>query len=489
VGLGEEPYFSFIPLRPGHKGCLNRYRVSAEDAGWRREVHSALVPRSRVAAPAAVAVDLGEWAGREIELTLSVNREGPACANDTSRPLWGSPAVYGRSAEVRTSAIDRPDIILVSFDAMRADAVGPDAHGRSLTPAIDHIASEADVWTSAFSCFNVTNPSFASIMTGVYGTRHGVMDLQTPLSGAFETLAERLRDAGYATAGIVSAQHLSDAASGLGQGFDDYVVAPTRFSAETAADRAIDWLSAHDGPRFLWLHLFDPHTPHDAPEPYASGFRHAAPYGLAPVEEWTPFRSPGEVPYRSVELRAHEDLYDAEVAYADRQVDRLMGFLDSRDVLGRTVIVLVSDHGENGPRDRVPFRHVGLWEATTRVPLIIRRPQGAHRLHRELVQTIDLYPTLLELAGVPAPKTDGRSLFATGAGRSEVFAQHSHGSGAMVRDGRFSYSTIDGSPFLADGEFLFDIVADPEERTNLAAERPAITAEYRARLQAWLQSR
>lgn len=489
VTLGDDPYLSFIPLRAGSGNCSIRYRVEVTADGVPgRSVHDAAVPRPGHAAPATVTADLGEWAGRTVEIALDAGREGPGCRNEEPwLSLWGSPAVYSRSAAPRMEAPVRPDIILVSFDAMRGDAIGPGGRERSLTPAIDRIAAEADVWSSAFSCFNVTNPSFASIMTGVYGTRHGVLDLQTPLSGAFETLAETLRDAGYATAGIVSAQHLSHAASGLGQGFDDYIVAPNRFSAETATDLAIDWLSSHDGPRFLWLHLFDPHTPHDAPEPFASGHVHT-PSGLAPVAEWTPFREPGAVPYRDEMLRAHEQLYDAEVAYVDRQVDRLVGFLESREALSSSVIVLVSDHGENGAEDRVPFRHVGLWDATLRVPLIIRRPGGGHQLHDGLVQTIDLHPTILELAGLPARKTDGRSLLLPDNGRGEVFAQHSHGGGAMVRDERYLYSTIHGSPFLADGELLFDLAADPQQRTNVAGELPDVAAEYRERLRTWLRA-
>jgi len=488
VTLGSEPYFSYIPLRGGTEQCRTRYRVWVDGQGLSlREVQADTVKPSRHAAPAMVTVDLAEWEGREIDLIIGTEPE-PGCGNREESPgLWGSPAVYSRAAATKAPVSDRPDIILLSFDAMRADAVGPDAFGRSLTPAIDRLSSESEVWTSAFSCFNVTNPSFASIMTGNYGTRHGVLDLNTPLSGAFDTMAERLRDAGYATAGIVSAQHLADASSGLAQGFDDYFAAPVRYSAETATDLAIDWLSSHDGPRFLWLHLFDPHTPHDAPEPYATGYRPAAPSGLSPVTEWVPFRPVGGVSYRDEQLRAHEDLYKAEVAYLDRQVDRLVGFLESRDMSGEAVVVIVSDHGENGPRDRVPFRHVGLWDATTHVPLIIHRPGVTHRVHDELVQTTDLYPTILEIAGVSAPGTDGRSLLDGGTERDEVFAQHSGGEGAMVRDQRFLFSNVKGNVFLPDGEFLFDVAADPEQRTNLVNERPDLADRYRAKLRKWLQ--
>jgi arylsulfatase A-like enzyme len=492
VEVGANAYLSFIPLRAGSVGCRYRYhaRIAPEGAGPRDDFSIEPVAARREA-PETVTFDLARWEGTAIVLSLRVDARGAGCrAGALEQAVWGSPAIYARSAPIAPAPPGaKPNIILISFDAMRRDAIGPRPGGVTLTPAIDRFALSADVWTSAYSTFNVTNPSFASIMTGLYGIHHGVLGLNSPLPGAYNTLAESLRRAGYRTSAVVSAQHLADDSSGLGQGFDDYVVPSVRFGAETATDVAIDQLSNGGAePFFAWVHYFEPHTPHEAPLPWSDGLRAAEPYGLAPVGRWVEFRAPGAVGYRDESLRAHEALCDAEIAYVDRQVDRLLGFLESRGLLERTIVAIVSDHGENLPGGPAPFRHVGLFDATTRVPLMIRRPGYGHARHDELVQTIDIFPTLLELAGVNAAPTDGRSLYSASPQRDAVFAQHSQGGGAMVRDRRFLYSTVRGNPFIADGEFLFDVERDPAQRTNLAASRPEIAAAYRDRLRDWLGS-
>lgn len=487
LDLGEDAFLSFIPLRAGGEGCRYHYRAAVQSSAGSREIAD-VVPSAGLAASETVTASLADWNGNAIELLLMVEAEGARCTDDAMPPpVWGSPAVYWRCRDCEgrrnvTLVKDTPlNVILISFDAMRADAIGPRGGRPSLTPAIDRLAARSDVWTNAYATFNATNPSLASTMTGFYGPKHGVYDLQTPLPRSFTTLAEILRAAGYGTGAVVSAQHLSDAASGLGQGFEDYIVAPRRYSAEMAANLAMHWLGERQTPFFFWLHFFDPHTPHDAPRPYADGYRAKAPSGMAPPAQWTPFRTPGAVAYRDPQLRAHEDLYDAEVAYLDRQVDRLLDYLDSRGLLEHTVVILMSDHGENGRDDRVPFRHAGLWDATTHVPLIIHRPDGSPAVHPGFVQNVDLLPTILQLAGQKGPPTEGRSLL-DGEPRTMVFAEHSHRTGAMVRDADFLYSWSRGNPFVPDGELLFDVRRDPRQQNNIAATRTDVVAAYRSKL-------
>jgi arylsulfatase A-like enzyme len=482
LDLGAEAFFSFIPLRAGAEDCRYHYRVAVESSAGSREVADA-VASAGPAAPETVTVSLAEWSGKAIVLRLTAEAKGRCTASAMELPVWGSPAVYWRCRDCQSRVNENAplNVILISFDAMRADAIGPRGDRPSLTPSIDRFAARSHVWTNAYATFNATNPSFASTMTGFYGPKHGVYDLQTPLPYSFTTLAEILRGAGYRTGAVVSAQHLSDAASGLGQGFEDYIVAPRRYSAEMAADLAMDWLRERQGPFFFWLHFFDPHTPHDAPRPYSDGHRAEAPSGMAPPAKWIPFRMPGAVAYRDPQLRAHEDLYDAEVAYLDRQVDRLLDYLDSRGLLERSVVIVMSDHGENGRDDRVPFRHAGLWDATTHVPLIIHQPDGAAAVHDGFVQNVDLLPTILQLVGQKVPSTDGRSLL-NGEPRTMVFSEHSHHSGAMVRDADFLYSWSKGNPFVPDGETLFDVRRDPRQQNNLAATRRDVVAAYREKL-------
>ncbi|HBL27168.1 MAG TPA: hypothetical protein DD490_10070, partial [Acidobacteria bacterium] len=111
--------------------------------------------------------------------------------------------------------------------------------------------------------------------------------------------------------------------------FQEVTLAGEHFAGELAVDMAIDWIAARDGKRpfFAWVHLFDPHTPHTPPQPYALGFRPANAGGLDPVRAWVPFRQPGPRDFEEPVLGGHRDLYDGEVAYLDRQVDRLLGDL------------------------------------------------------------------------------------------------------------------------------------------------------------------
>ncbi len=519
LALGAQPYLSFVPLR--EEGIpYYRTRVLVRDARGRLvAVHRAPAPPPVPPAAAAVAVGLDPWAGQEVELLLEVTAPGGAASG--ARALWGSPAVFSRGGSARRraaapepprrrradGAARRPNVLLVGADTLRVDALGAWGRTPSLTPALDRLAGESDVFLAAFSCFNVTNPSFASLLTGLYGKHHGVYDFDTPLPAAHTTLAEALAAAGYRTGAVVSIDHLAPRRSGLGQGFGAVAASGGQFAAERAVDWAMDWLAAgEDGagaparPFFLWLHLFDPHTPHTPPAPFALGERPAAATGLAPPERWVPFRRLGPRAFRHGILGGHPDLYAGEVAYLDRQLDRLLGFLASRDLLATTIVVFVSDHGENLEEHGVRYRHAGLWDSTTHVPLLVRWP-GEHRRGRRLhglVQNVDLFPTVLAAAGLPVPPQDGidlRRLIRAGAraggraGRPAVFAEHTGRLGAMVRTARHKYWLSRGNRFVPDGAYLYDLARDPRETANLAGRGLPAERQLAGVLAQWLAAR
>jgi arylsulfatase A-like enzyme len=417
--------------------------------------------------------------------------------------LWGSPALYERNpAERPARRGGKPNILFLGLDTLRADELGAWGRDPSLTPSLDRLAKESDVWLNAFTAFNVTNPSFVSMMTGLYGKNHGVYDLQTPLPPNHVTLAERLHDgAGYQTLAVISARHLGDHNSGLGQGFDQVVRADEHYAGELAVDTAMDWIgprAAGPKPFFAWVHLFDPHTPHTPPQPYALGFRPSSPMGLAPVRAWIPFRQPGPRAFTEPVLGGNRDLYDGEVAYLDRQVGRLLDFLASRGLLENTLVVVVADHGESLGEHGILFRHVGLHDTTTHVPLMIRWP-GRERDGRRidgLVQTIDLFPTLLAAAGLPVPAQDGEDLRTlTGEdgdkpGRRAVFAEHAAKLGLMVRTREYKYILSQGNArFFPDGPSLYDLKADPAETKNLAGRNLPVERQMADLLFRWLADR
>lgn len=488
VRVGQDAYVSFTPL--GSEGpCACTYRVGVREAPGRlRELYRVESAPVGPMAPAVAEVDLSEYAGRTVEIVFQLDGAGPSTA------LWGSPALYFRSKAPLRSVGSRPNVILVGMDTLRADALGAWGRTPSLTPNLDRLAEQSDVWPEAFTVFNATNPSFASMMTGLYGKSHGVYDLKTPLPPSHTTMAEHLAGAGYETFAVISASHLGDHNSGLGQGFGQVVLATEHHAAELAVDTTLDWIAGRKSgsrPFFVWLHLFDPHTPHTPPNPYALGFRPASALGLDPVRAWVPFRQPGPRGFVEQVLGGQRDLYDGEVGYLDRQIGRLAGFLESRGLLEDTLLVLVADHGESLGEHGVLFRHVGLHDTTTHVPLLIRWP-GRERQGRRiagLVETVDVFPTILKAAGLNPPASDGQDL-AAHQGRRVVFAEHSDRFGAMVRTPEYKYIWSQGLPKLfPDGPYLYDLKADPGETRNLAGQGLAEEKRLADLLRRWQQDR
>lgn len=500
LALGDEPYLTFTPLADPSRCRAVATVFAAVRGGHPVELWTSTAPVNPWPAGPEVVVDLGRWAGREIGLHFDVRR-----AQNGYREcpmVWGSPAVISRSAPAapRRGPDAPPNVLLIAVDTLRADALGAWGRRPTVTPTLDALAEESDVFLDAFSTSNSTNPSFSSIHTGLYVQHHGVRDLRTPLPALHVTLAERFAAAGFDTHAVLSAQHLDNVASGLGQGFATVDEAVEHSAGRLAVDQAIEWLQRpRRKPFFLWVHLFDPHTPHMPPAPYALGQRAAARYGLSPVASWVTFRSGGLRPFRVPALAADRDLYFGEVAYADREIDRLLGLLESRGQLGDTLVAFVADHGENLEDHGLSYRHAGLWDTTTHVPLMIRWPDRrasdsspgharGRRLHG-LVQTIDLFPTLLAAAGLRANPTDGRDLRALidggRSGRPAVFSEQADGVGASVRTASWRYFISAGSKLVPAGGYLYDLRSDPGELINLAGKGRREETELRAMLHRW----
>ncbi|HSL83726.1 MAG TPA: sulfatase-like hydrolase/transferase, partial [Thermoanaerobaculia bacterium] len=178
-----------------------------------------------------------------------------------------------------------------------------------------------------------------------------------------------------------------------------------------------------------------------------------------------------------------------------------LGFLESRRLLEDTVVALVADHGENLGEHGIDYRHTGLWDTTTRVPLLVRwgrsaaRGSGgaAGRRFDGLVQTLDLFPTLLAAAGLEPPAQDGtdlRQLTHDGRlGRRAVFAEHASGTGAMVRTATHKYIRTEGELGVPAGVYLYNLAQDPAEERNLAGKGLAVEGELAGLLDRWLADR
>ncbi len=501
--IGDHAYFSYVPLGAEKPCSPCTYRMGIRRNGTMEELSKVDVQPIGQFAPAAIEIDMTRFAGQELDVLLQI--DGPTNlvpGMQVPSALWGSPMLYQKKTVAAALSPNHPNILLIGIDTLRADAVGVYSQRRpSLTPSIDRLAGHADVYLHAWSTANSTNPSFASIHSGLYAKNTGVYDLHTPLPRDRPTLAAELGRAGYDTLAVISAHHLGDHNSGLGRGFASVTTAPEHFAGELPVDLAMDWIAeraprAGARPFFVWLHLYDPHTPHVPPEPYADGLAPAAAAGLAPVAAWVPFRPRGPREYEEPVLAGSRDLYDGEVAYVDRQVGKLVDFLESSGMLEQSVVALVADHGENEGEHGLLFRHVGLWDTTTHVPLVVHWPGSAPEGRRiaGMVQTIDLFPALLKEAGVAPPPSDGRDLrdlTAPGrSGRPEVFAEHATRAGAMVRTAAYQYIVAKGvGRAMPDGAYLYDLAADPGETVNLAGRGLPQETKLAADLSRWLSDR
>jgi arylsulfatase len=477
VRLGKEPFLSFAPLSANTDPCAAIYRVKVDDeAIFNAQAQHEL---AAVFGPATVEVELERFAGREIEVVLDHPlRSGCPPVEG----IWGSPQIWSRGPTARPRA-ERPHVLVIGLDTLRADALGFLGRQPSPSPALDRLAGESDVWLEAFATANSTNPSFASIFTGLYAKNHGVYDLGTPLPAASLTLAEILSEAGWRSAGLLSVHHLRHEQSGLGQGFEILQAPDDQLAAEMAVDATMSWLTEHievapDRPFFFWLHLFDPHTPYQPPAPFAVGKSTTQDFGLGRVHDWQVHREEGERAFVDPILGGHKDLYFDEVAYLDRQIGRLLDFLDSRGLLETTIVAVVADHGENLGEQGVFFRHAGLWDATLHVPLLLRAPgprtQAGRRISG-LVQTIDLLPTLLQFLDLPTPAgLDGRSLLDSDRrplpSRRVIFAEAAEQTGLMARTSSHLLSRVTRKNFLfEEREFFFDLENDPSASRDLGS--------------------
>jgi arylsulfatase A-like enzyme/Flp pilus assembly protein TadD len=350
--------------------------------------------------------------------------------------------------ETQTPPAARPDIILITIDTLRADAVGFAGNTRVKTPFLDRLASQGVVFTNAHAHNVVTLPSHVNILTGLYPYQHGVRDnAGFTLDAKHATVAKLLRDSGYATGAFVGAFPL-DARFGLNQGFDiyddnygkgaaslDFVMQERPASAVLAA--ATKWWSGVVGkPRFMWIHLYDPHAPYRPPAPFDAEYR--------------------------------DDPYLGEIAAVDAALSAALGPIVDDDA--KALVIVTADHGE-ARGDHGELTH-GLfaYESTLKISLIVRDGTTPHRSEAAYVRHIDIVPTMLARAGIAKPQPLlGASLLDRIDARDSYFeslsASLNRGWAPLTGIIHTGHKYIE----LPIAE-LYDLPNDPAEKTNLRKE-------------------
>jgi arylsulfatase len=444
-----------------------------------------------------------------------------------------------------------PNVVIVALDTLRPDHLGCYGYERDTSPAIDAFARTAALFEQAESPAPWTAPALLSVMTSLHPSVHGVRGFPEPqrMSARVLTLAEVLRSAGYATAAFTDGGY-AKGQFGLDQGFSVYpaneddtfhehgsnLLHPSRVRSNV--DRTLQWLERHrEGPFFLFFHTYEVHGPYRAPSDVVRLFRpdwneeeeHAR--LAAAIERWNASReidaagaqlvlnhyqhcrlefeagiedkgdlqrrmkalglAGAERPISQGTIEFARDHYDAEIRYMDGELARLFAWLDSPAIAPNTIVIVVSDHGEAiGEHGKTGHGEV-LHSEVLRVAMIVRAPGAAPRRIAEPVTSLDLMPTVLDLASMPfdATRLQGRSL--APLLRGEPLAPAATFSHALSRSGEEDrlFSVREGRWRLIWDRFddrarLFDLASDPGETRDVAAEHAQVAERLLGRLRA-----
>jgi tetratricopeptide (TPR) repeat protein len=366
-------------------------------------------------------------------------------------------AAAGGWRYARASAPASGPIVLISIDTLRSDHLPVYGYKKVETPAIDALAADGVVFERAYSHAPQTLPAHAALLSGRLPFESGVRDnVGFTVKPTERMLPQMLRDRGFATAGVVSAYVLRKE-TGISAGFDffdgempaashELTIGQLQRSGAESEAIAERWLDTVGTSRaFLFLHLYEPHKPYWPPERYA---------------QYAP--------------------YDGEIAYADEIVGKLFKYLKSHQLYDRSTIILLSDHGE-GLGDHGEQEHgLFVYEEAIHVPLVIKPEgnEGAGRRVTDLVQHIDVVPTILDLVKAPVPgNLRGRSLkpLLDESGHLEAAPVYSEALYARYHFGWSELTALTDDRYRyikAPRDELYDLERDPHERENIAEERP-----------------
>ncbi len=389
--------------------------------------------------------------------------------------FWLNPFSFRRFSP-RIISNTKFNFILITVDTLRADRLRCYGFKDIETPMIDELAKRGVKFDHCIAPTPLTLPSHTTILTGTLPLFHGVRD-----NGGFlvppelTTIAEVFHEAGYHTAAFVGA-YVLDSRWGLNQGFDSYFdqfdlskfekisLSMVQRPANEVIDHALKWLeNKKDSPFFLWIHLYDPHTPYDPPAFWAQKYT------------------------------GHP--YLGEIAFTDHEISRLWNFLEKNLLLPSTIIVFTADHGESLGEHKEATHGFFLYEGAIHVPLIFTTPfpefQGISV--KATVSLADIMPTVLEMAGLSLPPSiQGKSLLSYFQNPnkskrnfvySETFYPRLHFGWSELRclqDGRWKL-------IIAPEPELYNLEIDPKERNNLAFKETKILTRMEKEARRYIQ--
>ena len=379
--------------------------------------------------------------------------------------VGGAFAQPSRSTQPRSPA--QVNVLLITVDTLRADHVGAYGAKQAETPTIDSLARDGVLFERAYSQVPLTLSSHTSLLTGTYPFNNGVQDFTgQPLRPDMRTVAQALKANGYNTGAVVSS-YVLDRSWGLDRGFDLYydVFKGSSFlendpglverKAAPSVDEALGWLrQPRAKPFFLWLHLYDPHSGYEPPEPFRTRFA--------------------------------ESPYDGEIAYADSQLARLITYLRQQRLYDPMLIIFASDHGESLGEHGEKEHGFFVYHSTLHVPLVIKPPAASRiRPHRvaEPVAIVSIAPTIVAMLDLRDPIQEQ---FETG-GLLDKGKKDNPGAADVYSESFYSFSSFGWNPLrtINTGNYqyidapkpeLYDLRNDPGETKNLVAEQSAVAS-------------
>ena len=382
------------------------------------------------------------------------------------------------AAKPGTVVKERPPVILITVDTLRADHMSVYRYARETTPRLAEWAAKGAVFEQAYTYWPKTRGSFVAMMTGRTAGESGYSPKHPELHAFNPTLAETLQKEGYDTAAFVDNANVAGSL-GFSRGFKTYVEmwADAALKDEVArteaiTKRGIEYVQSKgkDG-FFLWLHYVNPHAPYTPPAPFDAAFtdRPKKDPTLRVVDGFFGGVSKQWAIPGKTRLSDYVNAYDGEIAYSDTQLDQVLRALDAAGVLTRATVIVTSDHGESLGEHDYYFDHgANLFDPVQRIPFIVLG-RGARAVRSDvLISTLDIMPTLLDAARVSFPSgLAGRSVLPFAAGRTESTRGTLVGENDRGHQGIWDrrYKLIDTDPRAAKpARLFFDRSDDPGER-------------------------
>ncbi|MFH1857514.1 MAG: sulfatase [Candidatus Omnitrophota bacterium] len=410
------------------------------------------------------------------------------------------------------SASGVPNVILLSVDTLRPDHLGSLGYKNAKTPNVNRLVSEGFLFRQAYAQIPLTGPSFTSILTGLYPKTHGCRQNLSVLDPSFVTLAEAFKNLGYRTAAFVSGYPLKQELCGLSNGFYLY---QDRFSffdgfkllrflerfgfvelqlerrAEMVSRLAIPWMRRYKKDSlFVWIHYYDPHVPYRPPLLYSKENMKLRQETRHQRYWW----GKGKEAVSPEAVGAMTALYDAEITYVDQDIGRILSFLEREGLKKETLIVFVSDHGESFDHDYYFDHGDRLYESCIRVPLALVYPGVVPKgvVTDEIVESVDIFPTVFSILKLPTRDVDGKDLFVKLLSKTipQAYSELSRrgscstfGDLWSVRQGpwKLIYSP-EGRP-----PELYHLGKDPGESVNLSSTEAERTKRMTEQLIQWMR--